>query len=129
VEAIEAVVGGAVSVAKPGEKIASPGMLDRHYAPRTPLRLVEKLEDVDPAEVGGKVVGLLSLRGERGRGMGFRMIEALSPTGDLTTAAARLFGALHRLDASGLDVIVAEAVPEQGLGRAINDRLRRAATR
>lgn len=129
VEAIEAVVGGKVSVAKPGEKIASPGMLDRHYAPRTPMRLVEKLEDVAPAEVGGKVVGLLSLRGERGRGMGFRVIETLSPTGDLTVAAAGLFEAMHRLDAAGLDLIVAQAVPDEGLGRAINDRLRRAATR
>ncbi|MEM7627374.1 MAG: L-threonylcarbamoyladenylate synthase [Planctomycetota bacterium] len=128
VESIEAVVGGAVSVAQAGEKVASPGMLDRHYAPRTPMRLTEKLEDADPGELGGKAVGLLSLRGERGRGMGFRVIETLSATGDLTAAAAGLFEAMHRLDAAGLDLIVAEAVPDQGLGRAINDRLRRAAT-
>ena len=128
VEAIEAVVGRPVGVAQPGEKIASPGMLDRHYAPRTPLRLVSRLEDVDPGTLGGGAAGLLSLRGERGRGMGFRVIETLSPTGDLTAAAAVLFEAMHRLDAAGLNVIVAEAVPDEGLGRAINDRLRRAAT-
>lgn len=135
VEMIESVVGqlpgvsggGAVTVAKPGEKITSPGMLDRHYAPRTPMRLVERLQQVDPAELGGKRVGLLSLHGDTGRGMGFAHIETLSAAGDLTAAAARLFEAMHRLDALGLDLIVAEGVPERGLGRAINDRLRRAA--
>lgn len=132
VEAIEAVVGfpggGGVVVAKPGEKIASPGMLDRHYAPRTPMRLIERLAAIDPATLGGKRVGLLNLEGDTGRGMGFAHVETLSATGDLTAAAAGLFEAMHRLDAMGLDLIVAEAVPERGLGRAINDRLRRAAT-
>jgi L-threonylcarbamoyladenylate synthase len=117
-----------VRVARPGQQIASPGMLDRHYAPRTPLRLVDRLERLDPASVGGRTVGVLSLRGQRGRGMGFAASEVLSATGDLTEAAARLFDAMHRLDAAGLELIVAEAVPEAGLGRAINDRLRRAAT-
>lgn len=133
VEAIEQVLagclgGGAVAVAKPGEKIASPGMLDRHYAPRTSMRLVQRLEEIDPASLGNQRVGLLSLRGEQGRGMGFAAAEVLSATGDLTAAAAQLFDAMHRLDRAGLDLIIAEAVPEQGLGRAINDRLRRAAT-
>ncbi|NJL30816.1 MAG: hypothetical protein HC898_03825 [Phycisphaerales bacterium] len=58
---------------------------------------------------------------------GFQAVEVLSPSGDLREAAANLFAALHRLDAAGLDVILAEYVPEMGLGRAINDRLRRAA--
>ncbi|MBB6429856.1 L-threonylcarbamoyladenylate synthase [Algisphaera agarilytica] len=128
VEAIEAVVGGAVAVAKPGEKIASPGMLDRHYAPRTPLRLVDRIEDLDPASLGNQRVGLLSLRGEQGRGMGFAAAEVLSPSADLVVAAAQLFEAMHRLDRAGLDLIVAQRVPDRGLGRAINDRLRRAAT-
>jgi len=92
------------------------------------MRLVQKLEDLDPASLGNRRAGLLSLRGEQGRGMGFAAAEVLSATGDLTAAAAKLFDAMHRLDAAGLDVIIAEAVPEQGIGRAINDRLRRAAT-
>ena len=138
VEAIERQVkqqggGVAVTVATPTsspseQPQASPGRLDRHYAPRTPMRLIEKLEQLDPASLGNQRVGLMSLRGEQGRGMGFAVAEVLSATGDLTAAAARLFEAMHRLDAAGLDLIVAEAVPEQGLGRAINDRLRRAAT-
>ncbi|KZY06473.1 hypothetical protein A3728_13685 [Sulfitobacter sp. HI0040] len=55
-----------------------------------------------------------------------RCTENLSPTGDLTEAAARLFDLLHRLDATGQPIAVAP-VPGTGLGQAINDRLRRAA--
>ncbi len=129
VEAIEQVVGGEVTVAKPGEKIASPGMLDRHYAPRTPMRLVPSLKELDPTVFKGQRVGLLSFLGEPSRTLEFAVTEILSSTGDLTAAAGRLFDAMHRLDAAGLDLIVAERVPERDLGRAINDRLRRAAGR
>ncbi|MCY7413043.1 MAG: hypothetical protein LH471_08440, partial [Salinibacterium sp.] len=57
----------------------------------------------------------------------YTAVEVLSPDGDLTRAAAGLFDALHRLDAAGLTEILAERVPDTGLGRAINDRLERAA--
>jgi L-threonylcarbamoyladenylate synthase len=60
---------------------------------------------------------------------GFAEVEVLSPTGDLVAAAAGFFQALHRLDAAGLDGIAAVRFPEQGLGRALNDRLQRAAFR
>ena len=53
--------------------------------------------------------------------------EILSPSGDLREAAANLFACLHRLDRLGLDLILAEPVPESGLGLAIMDRLRKAA--
>ncbi|HEY5742361.1 MAG TPA: Sua5 family C-terminal domain-containing protein, partial [Terrimicrobiaceae bacterium] len=56
-------------------------------------------------------------------------VEYLSPTQDLREAAASLYGALRRLDQAGLDLIVAEAVPEIGLGVAIMERLRKAAAR
>ena len=56
-------------------------------------------------------------------------MEVLSATGDLREAAANLFAALHRLDAMGLDAIVAGTLPDEGLGLALNDRLRRAAHR
>ncbi|MEM1108989.1 MAG: L-threonylcarbamoyladenylate synthase [Planctomycetota bacterium] len=126
-EAIEQVVGGAVAVAKPGEKIASPGMLERHYAPRTPLRIVER-SNYQAIDIKGQKIGRLSLRGEAIDGaLEFTAHEVLDPQGDLTAAAARLFEAMHRLDDTGLDLIVAELVADVGLGRAINDRLRRAA--
>ena len=60
---------------------------------------------------------------------GYSRYEILSDEGNLVTAAARFFDALHRLDRAGLDLIVAVEFPDEGLGRAINDRLRRAAAR
>jgi L-threonylcarbamoyladenylate synthase len=53
----------------------------------------------------------------------------LSPTGDLEEAARHLYDALHHLDALGLDVLLAETLPERGIGIAMNDRLRRAAAK
>jgi L-threonylcarbamoyladenylate synthase len=59
----------------------------------------------------------------------FAAVEVLSPSGSMREAASNLFAALRRLDAANLDAIVARPVPEVGLGRAIMDRLRRAAAR
>jgi L-threonylcarbamoyladenylate synthase len=73
-------------------------------------------------------VGLLCLSRPAGADR-FAVVEELSPTGDLREAAANLFAAIRRLDAAGLDGIVAVAVPDEGLGAAINDRLRRAAAK
>ena len=121
-EEIEAAI-GRVRVAPPTDDVPlAPGRTLRHYAPRTKLVLAE-----DAAAVrGGARMGLLAFRGHADMGS-FGAAETLSAGGDLREAAARLFAALRRLDALGLDVIHAELVPERGLGRAINDRLRRAA--
>lgn len=109
----------------PGGK-ASPGLLSRHYAPRTPLVLA-----ADEGEAGGlaagRRAGLLRVGGEGTPG--FAIVEDLSPRGDLVEAAAALFSAMRRLDSAGLDLIVALPPPERGLGRAIADRLRRAAAK
>jgi L-threonylcarbamoyladenylate synthase len=59
---------------------------------------------------------------------GFARVEVMSPERDLRRAAARFFAALHELDGAGVLAIVAEPVPEEGLGVAIMDRLRRAAS-
>ncbi|MGR6316386.1 L-threonylcarbamoyladenylate synthase [Micromonospora soli] len=100
----------------------APGTLAAHYAPRTPLRL----GSAESAPDDGARRGFLAFR-ERPAAAGWAAVEVLSPEGDLTVAAARLFDALHRLDAVAVTEIVAEPVPEVGVGRAINDRLRRAA--
>ena len=71
-------------------------------------------------------LGLLTLHAPTTAGE-FMRVEVLSPTDDLREAAANFFAALRRLDAAGLDLIVADLFPETGLGRALNDRLRRAA--
>ena len=98
----------------------SPGRLERHYAPRTPLRIVHT-PDAPPE---GVRTGLLSLGPTSQEG--YAAVEVLSQTGCLSEAAANLFAAMRRLDAAGLDVIVATGAPDEGLGRAINDRLYRA---
>jgi L-threonylcarbamoyladenylate synthase len=102
---------------------AAPGMLTQHYAPSTPVVLVDDWSDVKPAASAA-----LAFRRVPEASL-FAAIEVLSPGGSLREAAANLFAALRRLDASGARTIYAERVPETGLGRAINDRLRRAAAR
>lgn len=93
------------------EKPAAPGMLTSHYAPGAPVRLNARAAGPDEFLIGfGPVSGEITL----------------SPSGDLVEAAANLFDALHRADATGRPIAVAP-VPDHGMGRAINDRLRRAA--
>ncbi|MCC6472004.1 MAG: threonylcarbamoyl-AMP synthase [Alphaproteobacteria bacterium] len=115
-EQLAAVI-GALDHPKAGSAIKSPGMLESHYAPHLPLRL--GAHDVRPDEA------LLAFGGAVPTGA--RMTLNLSPAGDLVEAASHLFDYLHRLDQSGAKAIAATAIPERGLGRAINDRLRRAA--
>ncbi len=120
-EEIEHVLGAAVDQGVGSDRPAAPGQLPRHYAPRT--RLV-----VGPPEGGipaGARVGRLCFR-TPDSGEGAAAVEVLSGDGDAREAAIHLFAALHRLDALGLDLIVADAVPETGLGAAVMDRLRRA---
>ena len=112
-----------------GQVLHAPGQLASHYAPRTPLVLLESPADFHPEE--GKRYGLLSYTGEDdGPYVGlhdWECVESLSPgSGKLAEAAIRLFFVMRRLDEAGLDAIIAEPVSETGLGVAIMDRLRRA---
>ncbi|RMG40776.1 MAG: threonylcarbamoyl-AMP synthase [Planctomycetota bacterium] len=112
----------------PVERAPSPGMLPRHYAPRTPLKFFERPQDV-PAELLTGPVGWLALGPPPAEWADrFVHVETLSPEGSDVEAARNLFAALRRLDAGPARRIIAIAVPNTGLGRAINDRLRRAAT-
>jgi L-threonylcarbamoyladenylate synthase len=105
--------------------LAAPGNLQRHYAPRTPLRVVSRV----PRRVRhvGRI-GLLCFAQAEAAELrsGFTCVEDLSPQGCLTEAAANLYAALRRLDHADLEQIVALKLPDHGLGRAINDRLQRA---
>jgi L-threonylcarbamoyladenylate synthase len=109
------------STSEENEPQLSPGRLSRHYAIRTPLVIAGG--KASPTSTGRR--GLLTLVAEP-TDRRFAAVEVLSPSGDLEEAAANLFAAMRRLDAQDLDLIVARLVPERGLGRAINDRLRRA---
>lgn len=71
--------------------------------------------------------GLLAIKAFSKMPFGFHKIKVLSPSGKLHEATANLFSCLHKLDEYGLDIIYVEPVPEEGLGRAIMDRLRKAA--
>ncbi len=110
--AIEAAVGPLAEPAPSADDAprASPGLLLRHYAPDSPLRV-----EAEAARPGEAMLGFGAAGGDLN----------LSPSGDLAEAAANLFAMLRRLD-GGVGIAVAP-IPERGLGRAINDRLRRAA--
>ena len=95
-----------------GGGIEAPGMMECHYAPTKPLRLDAETASDDEFLIGfGPVTGDISL----------------SPAGDPVEAAARLFDCLHAADTSGAGSIAVAPIPQEGLGAAINDRLRRAA--
>jgi len=124
-EEIESVI-GKVEIPSIEGRPSAPGMLPKHYAPRTPIVLDWSQKDLDLYK--GKNIGLLLFQ-EPKDDLKYHSIEILSAKGDLREAAANLFAAVRRLDALHLDVIVAEPISEVGLGRAIMDRLRRAASR
>ncbi|QDT94382.1 Threonylcarbamoyl-AMP synthase [Gimesia algae] len=104
----------------------SPGMLPKHYAPRTRLVIVDHPEQLPEAGALG-VLSLYPLEQTEFRNCEFSAQQILSPSGDLSIAAANFFAALRKLDVSGIDQIVALRLPETGLGRTINNRLERAA--
>lgn len=110
--AIEAVAGPLATSEGQEAAPASPGMLLKHYAPATPVRL-----NALAAKPGETMIGFGSVGGAR----------TLSATGDLAEAAANLFAMLRAADAEGARAIAVAPVPDHGLGEAINDRLARAA--
>jgi L-threonylcarbamoyladenylate synthase len=124
-EEIESII-GKVEINPIKDRPSAPGMLPKHYAPRTPIILDWNKKDIDLYE--DKNIGLLVLQ-EPKNNLKFHSVEVLSTKGDLREAAANLFAAIRRLDAMKLDLIVAEPIPEIGLGRAIMDRLRRATSK
>ncbi len=125
VEEIEAVLGNPIRVrAHSSSNPQAPGMLKSHYAPRVPFRVGGDLEQLAQAHAQQRC-GVLAFDRPL-PGVPAERQRILSPTGDLAEAARNLFAAMRELDELNLDLIVAEWLPEQGLGRAINDRLRRA---
>jgi L-threonylcarbamoyladenylate synthase len=130
---------GEVSERPLSATINAPGQLPRHYAPRTKLLVVDDLKNFTLPP--GERIGALCLRPVAGvvdsgrprpataaarESAHFTTMRHLSKRGYLPEAAANFFRMLRELDAEKLDLIVAERVPEEGIGAAINDRLQRA---
>ncbi|TNJ44313.1 threonylcarbamoyl-AMP synthase [Tamlana fucoidanivorans] len=122
-EVIEAVVGPVKVKTKDEISPEAPGMLERHYAPSTKTILTDDLEDV-VENYSNKRIGILAFRNKLNREVSSQII--LSETGNLEEAASRLYDALHQLDHENIDIIIAERLPNHGLGKSINDRLERA---
>lgn len=110
---------------QPGWKPTAPGMLQQHYAPRTPIE-IGNIETLISEKTTNKKIGILSF--EKDYAEIPAISKVLSSSGNLSEAAQNLFTFLRELDNADVDIIFSELVPEHGLGRAINDRLKRAAS-
>jgi len=119
-ESIETLIGGVSLQPYSTSNPKSPGQLISHYAPARPLIVgdIEKLL----LQHETQRVGIISFQ----RTYGDHPQIILSPAGSLNEAAKNLFAALRKMDGMNVDLILTELVPDTGLGRAINDRLKRA---
>ncbi len=102
----------------------APGMLSRHYAPATPMMLTTEVENL-VSEYADKKIGLLVFKNSI-PGIPLEQQEVLSPSGNLEEAAKNLYAAMHRLDQLHLDLMIAERLPDEGIGKTLNDKLNRA---
>lgn len=124
-EEIEQVTGPLRFLTHEEEQPTAPGMLLKHYSPKTKSFLTDNITET-LTSLEGKRVGLLLFK-DRVLDRPDMEQEILSPTGDMGEAARNLYAAMHRLDQKELDIIVFEQFPQHGLGVTINDKLKRAA--
>ena len=124
-EAIQKLIGEVKIKIGEAENPNSPGQLKQHYSPLIPLRIFKDKfpENIDPDKTGALFFRMNNSPTK------FKVEKFLSPEGDLREAAANLFFFLHELEKENIDLIMAEAVPDFGLGKAIMDRLKRAAAK
>jgi L-threonylcarbamoyladenylate synthase len=123
VEAIEKVVGNVELASSSPSSPKAPGQLKSHYAPRKKMFTVDLEKAIDMIDIDR--VAVLSFATD----YKVKHQVILSPSGNLAEAAKNLFGALRQLDKMPVELILAEFVPDEGIGRAINDRLRRASAK
>ena len=111
-----------VDFTKPVEDyLPSPGLLDSHYSPKKPLYITNSI-----GQFAGERFGYIAFSGD-GAVEGPAVVRVLSKRGNYAEAATNLFGALHDMEESDVDFIVAEPIKEEGIGIAIMDRLKKAA--
>ncbi|MEQ9302238.1 MAG: L-threonylcarbamoyladenylate synthase [Cyclobacteriaceae bacterium] len=126
VEEIEALIGPVKINLNQSSNPSAPGMLKSHYAPKKPV-LVGNISQLIK-ENRGKRIGIISFV-DHYSDIAIAHQTVLSQNGDLNEAARNLFGALRKLDELSIDLILSEPFPDNGLGRAINDRLSRASAK
>ncbi|MCW3126527.1 MAG: Threonylcarbamoyl-AMP synthase [Bacteroidetes bacterium] len=119
-EQIQSLVGEVRVVSESSSDPSAPGMLTSHYAPRKPLIIGDIKELIHTYR--DKKIAVISFS-ER---YDVPHQYILSPSGDIDEAAKKLFAAMREMDATDADLIIAKSLPEGGLGRAVNDRLKRA---
>ncbi|MGD9327885.1 MAG: L-threonylcarbamoyladenylate synthase [Cyclobacteriaceae bacterium] len=124
VEDIETIVGKVLVKLHSSSRPEAPGLLESHYAPLKKVKLRDNAVMADASDPGE--IGLIRFK-EIDPAIPEKNQIILSRNGDLMEAAKNLFSALRKMDEMDVKYVVAESLPEKGLGRAINDRLRRAA--
>jgi len=127
IEEIEKVVGKVHIQNNENVNPNAPGMLSKHYSPFTKIILTSDLQS-EILKFQDSKIGVLQFRNMIKENQVYK-IETLSENGDLSEAATNFYNALHLLDLSALDLIIAEKLPNVGLGKTINDRLTRAISR
>ncbi len=128
IEEIEAIVGKVRIEEHSSSNPKAPGMLKSHYAPRTQLSIINYKSGGVPFLIDSSIdVGYLGFD-KFHPNIPLENQLLLSPIADLSEAAKNLFAYMRLLDARGFDEIYTELLPEKGLGRAMNDRIKRATT-
>lgn len=124
IEEIEHVIGKVKIKNQKNSEPNAPGMLDKHYAPKTKIIVVDDI-NAELEKYNDLKIGLLLFQKLPLKSTDF-VIEILSGNGNLKEATSNLYAAMHKLDKYNLDIIIAEKFPDNGLGKSINDRLIRA---
>ncbi|GAB4246034.1 MAG: L-threonylcarbamoyladenylate synthase [Ekhidna sp.] len=123
VELIEKEIGSVEVKINVSSDPSAPGMLKSHYSPGRKILLGDIRENLKGRDISR--VGVISF--QKHYDVPSNQLFVLSPGGNLAEAARNIFAALRHMDQDGIEEILSEYVPDEGLGRAINDRLRRAA--
>lgn len=124
IEDIEAVIGSIQIKNKKDVAPDAPGMLARHYAPATKTLLTDHVLETILQHAGKKIGVLVFQNVLKEQNIAHQIV--LSEHGDFQEAASNLYKSMHELDQLNLDIIIAERLPDTGLGRSVNDRLQRA---
>jgi L-threonylcarbamoyladenylate synthase len=122
-EAIEAIVGKVNFNIHQGDNPAAPGMLSAHYSTSKPIIVGNINQNI--IKYNENKIGIISFKNQFSE-IAIKYCYTLSVNGNLSEAAQHLFAAMRALDSSDVEIILTEQFPNEGLGRAINDRLKRA---